>query len=184
MPSCPDGQTRCGDGCFNLLTSAEHCGACEGDGGGPCAEGEQCSGGVCAPECAAGGTLCDDGTGSLTCQDLTASHDHCGACGTVCAADQICFGGACVVGSCSAIGRQICAGACVDVDGNAMHCGRCNNPCAEGLFCDHSICASDCSGTADVCEGHCADTQTDLENCGNCATSCPIDQECSLGECR
>jgi hypothetical protein len=187
--SCPSGQTRCGDECFDLMTSAEHCGACEADDGGvggACAEGQACYDGTCGQDCARSATNCPDALGSsFTCEDLTAAQDHCGDCGTACTDTEVCFGGQCVTGSCPDVNRQMCSGACVDVRGNPLHCGNCNHPCQSDLpLCDNGFCSSSCVSGHTECLGHCVDLVTDLENCGACGNSCAIGEECHLSECR
>jgi hypothetical protein len=83
---CPEGKTRCNDGCVNLKTDERHCGSCSNS----CAEGQECVGGMCQ------GGGCPSGTTT---------------CGTeCCAGGQECVGGVCQCPS----GTTLCGGNCVD----------------------------------------------------------------------
>jgi predicted outer membrane repeat protein len=78
--ACPGSETCCNDGCADLQTDPDQCGAC----GNPCAEGQSCQGGVCGVVCGSdfcpsANAICVDGscqTCSVTCTGSAA------ACGT------------------------------------------------------------------------------------------------------
>lgn len=74
----------CGDGCFDLDESSDHCGACDQ----PCPGGQACSGGVC--ECNGNKEFCDG-----TCVNVNNDPDHCGGCNEACAVGEMCAGGKC-----------------------------------------------------------------------------------------
>ena len=81
---CPEGKTRCNDGCVNLKTNERHCGSCSNS----CAAGQECVRGVCQGGCPSGTTTC----------------------GTECCAEgQECVGGVCQCPS----GTTLCGGNCV-----------------------------------------------------------------------
>lgn len=112
--SCPTGQTLCGNLCVTTGTDRTNCGAC----GRTCAAGQVCSNGTCAVDCAADLATCTsasdsdagtDGGGARYCANVSNDRENCGACGTACAAGQICAAGACVT-SCGA-GTTACGGA-------------------------------------------------------------------------
>ena len=130
------------------------------------------------PASCLGGTLCADGK----CHDLVSDHDDCGACGTVCAAGQVCSAGACAL-TCGG-GTIACSGSCIDPQTNGAHCGAsadCTGTnvgaaCATGEACVAGKCVAACgssaSGSLRVCSGVCTDTDFDLANCGACGKPC------------
>ena len=70
-PTCPDGQTICGDVCADLAIDPDHCGACDNPVPG-CVGGE--------PGCAEDGEIiCGD-----TCINAWGDDANCGACGAQC----------------------------------------------------------------------------------------------------
>jgi hypothetical protein len=76
--------------------------------GTACKDGEVCSKGACALECAGGATKCGD-----LCVDTQLDAANCGACGAACGADESCTQGACGI-ACVA-GSTLCDEACVDL---------------------------------------------------------------------
>lgn len=86
---CKDGEARCGAGggvCVDVLSSAEHCGACDAR----CEGGRACVDGACsADRCVEGLRACAGG-----CVDLSRDSLHCGACGLRCAGE--CGAGRCL----------------------------------------------------------------------------------------
>ena len=73
--TCPDGQTRCGDACFDLTSDRVHCGSCER----ACGDSESCTSAICRGACTGGQTDCGG-----ACVDTTMDPSHCGACDTAC----------------------------------------------------------------------------------------------------
>jgi hypothetical protein len=55
VPECPDGETWCGAGCFDLMVAPDHCGTCDS----LCSTLDVCARGVCAPACSAGTLDCN-----------------------------------------------------------------------------------------------------------------------------
>ena len=94
---CPESQELCDGLCYDLDTTANHCGAC----GTTCAAGEVCNAGTCEFGCPTGLTECDGG-----CVDTQTSGTNCGACGAACAAGEVCDAGACST-SCAASAASI-----------------------------------------------------------------------------
>jgi hypothetical protein len=90
--------TMCGGVCRDLSTDYYNCGACGnacgsgGSGAEPKGGGVSvCLEGKCVRRCGPGFVAC----GSL-CVALATDRDHCGVCGRVCAATDLCVSGACV----------------------------------------------------------------------------------------
>jgi hypothetical protein len=140
---CPTGHANCGGECFDLRTSAGHCGSCETS----CGAGEVCLEGVCCPE---GHANCGG-----ECFDLRTSAGHCGSCETTCAAGEVCRDGRCK-SDCG--GLDQCGTECVDLASNPNHCQRCGNECPAPP-----------NGTA-VCYGAC-DIRC-IEPSQRCGNSC------------
>lgn len=100
---CPAGLSWCFDVCVDLATGrglpSQHCGAC----GRACERGTVCMGGACANPCPAGRLYCDGNIDlAIACVDVAVGRrtatgtEHCGMCGSSCAAPLGCSGGACV----------------------------------------------------------------------------------------
>ena len=70
-------------GCFDLTSSAEHCGSC----GTPCEAGAVCTQSQCCPT---GTSYCSSG-----CVDILTNPDNCGACDAGCPAPAQCSAGTC-----------------------------------------------------------------------------------------
>lgn len=133
------------------------------------------------------------------CVDLTASRDHCGACGQRCPAPPR-TQAQCVAGAC----HTRCEPGFGDCDGDdangceadlasRLHCGACGARCDEPTpVCDAargaSHCASGCGDTSLRCAGACVDPQTNVEHCGRCRNECPTPRNgraiCVDGACR
>lgn len=89
---CPSGLTLCSDGCVDLRTDLDHCGACDA----PCTIDlpdayPVCAESTCRYECTGGLTACGSG-----CVDTTTSNAHCGGCGRPCPTG--CVDGFCDIG--------------------------------------------------------------------------------------
>jgi hypothetical protein len=125
--------------------------------------------------CATGQTFCGG-----ACVDLTDSVAHCGACGSACAAGQVCSGGACRM-PCE-VGQTRCGAACVDVQTSAAHCGACGAACPAGAMCVAGACVT-CAAPRAMCGAACVDPQTDPSHCGACDRACPVGEACVAGAC-
>jgi hypothetical protein len=121
----------------------------DGDGPGPCPEGQ---------------TRCGD-----SCVDTTADPMHCGGCFNACTAGMSCVDSVCVCPG----GLRDCGGVCVDVASNPAHCGECYNACPEGLVCSSGVCSTECGEGLTNCSGACVNLSSDPMNCGECGNICP-----------
>lgn len=154
--TCPAGTEACDDGCFDVTSSASHCGGCSA-----CAAGQLCCGGHCRPPQAGFG--CCGGAWV----DLGSTAQHCGSCGTVCPAGQLCCNGTCktsctTASPCGAGGQPgqvccgttwrtpqagwgCCAGAWVDLTSDESNCQGCGRACASGEVCHAGQCGTACA---------------------------------------
>ncbi len=169
-PSCPTGQSACGQACVDLRADNANCGRC----GNACGAGATCQTGVCT--CAAG--LSDCGSG---CVDLQASGSHCGSCANACGTGTICSAGSCVRGSCPG-GQTSCNGACVDTSTSALNCGGCGMACPAGSSCSGGKCG--CGSGLVSCGGGCVDTSSNSQHCGGCNAACSAGSACVSGVCK
>src|SRR4051812_26313087 len=76
---------------------------------------------------------CPDG-----CANLQQDRDHCGLCGTVCAATDVCSAGTCQP-NCQT-GLSECSGTCTNLASDALHCGTCSNACLVSESCISGAC--------------------------------------------
>ncbi|MCA9707134.1 MAG: hypothetical protein KDK70_14880 [Myxococcales bacterium] len=123
-------ETCGGEACLDLMSDAQHCGACDA----PCPAGVACDAGSCA--CPMGTMVCGD-----ACVDTNANGQHCGGCDSPCDPGMVCSAGVCAA-SCGALTQ--CDGGCVDTEVDALHCGDCNQPCPMGSACQGGSC--ECPG--------------------------------------
>ncbi len=93
------GRDDCGGECVNLDFDAGHCGGCAT----PCAADEGCVFGACIPgdsdlcgACPDGWVCCENEWGEGDCASLRTEDRHCGGCGVVCGAGEICEDALCV----------------------------------------------------------------------------------------
>ena len=131
--------------------------------------------------CVGGATRCGD-----QCVSLRSDHEHCGACGNVCAAGERCEMGRCAL-TCPA-GATMCqpdggAARCVDLQRDPASCGACGTVCPAGTVCMAGVCATACAASLTACGQSCRNLQTDPQHCGACGTACPAGQACERGAC-
>ena len=106
---------------------------------------------------------------------------NCGACGTTCAAGEICAASACVA-SCGT-GLADCGGSCTNLSTDEANCGACGSTCGAGEVCIAGSCSFSCPGSLSNCGGSCIDTDIDPANCGGCGTTCAAGEICAGGSC-
>jgi stigma-specific protein Stig1 len=82
---------------------------------------------------AAGQHMCNG-----TCVSMQGNPDHCGACGNVCSAAQVCLSTGCA-GSCPEP-LSACDRRCVDRSRDSANCGRCGHTCEAGNGCLDGAC--------------------------------------------
>jgi hypothetical protein len=183
------------NGCeVDTQTSAAHCGRCGQvctftNAAGACVAGA-CAIGACSALFGNCNGLAADGCET----NLNTSNQHCGACGSPCAAGSVCSAGRC--GSTCGAGTVMCAVGCVNTTNNPDHCGVCGNACPTPpnatRTCVSSACSyacltgfADCNRTStDGCE---RSVNTDPANCGGCGITCvtPANSvpRCNAGTC-
>lgn len=169
-PTCPPGQTRCGEQCVDVRSDAAHCGAC----GTACEADFACREGQCVRTgCPGGQALCDG-----ACVDTREDERHCGACGRQCPAHLTCREGRCL---CPEASQRDCGGQCVDTRADERHCGLCNKRCAPGQSCQDGVCR--CGSGQTLCGGACVNLQTSEQHCGSCGKRCAPNADCRSGRC-
>jgi len=184
---CSPGETLCNDECVDLLSSSEHCGACNS----PCASGEGCRGGECQELPGGGGIDCPSGQipCGQECVNPRLDEDHCGDCGTACPDGYGCMDGTCCDPDGCPAPTAWCDGDCYDLQRSKSHCGTCDTRCESSQYCINGVCdvigdrGAGCTVNELFCSGDCVDPRTDSANCGACGTVCPPGRECSGGSC-
>lgn len=177
---CPVGTTACPEGCVNLQTDPNHCGAC----GAVCPSGS-CNAGICAQNstgCSAGTVEC----GSLGCvapADCVTGGCAAGEmdCGSGCVAVVSCLpaSGECPPGTLNCDNKG-----CIDPMTSKAHCGQCNYACnGDNLICADGVCSSPCEGGLLPCGGTCTDVSSNIIHCGACNATCPALATCSQSQC-
>ena len=215
---CTPGQVQCTDPtsgaktCVDPLKDRDNCGACVGQGGTKCADGQICSNGVCTLSCQTGLANCGG-----TCIDPQTDPNHCGVdatCGGgdpagspagVCGAGRVCSAGHCVAQDCPpgetscsipawnpltnyTVGNQIVNG------GNLYQCVTSGKSAASGgPSGSGSAIADDTAAWAFVAVApatgaECVNVKTDRNNCNGCNTvtnsqSCTDGEVCIAGSC-
>jgi len=118
--------------------------------GAGCIRSSQCCDGRCdtrrtTPRSGRNRCTCREGLVRCggVCVDPRTNHAHCGACGNVCPAVEICDGGECV---------------CEGDLGTDEHCSACGDACGSNQRCCNGACtdlgtASNCTACGDVCNG-------------------------------
>lgn len=151
---CPDGRTMCEDGCYNLQTNNNRCGACDN----VCPAGSTCMAGVCT--CPSPLTLCGD-----RCVNTQADQTHCGACNSPCVGLSACTAGRCAcVPHCEIDASNVACGSPVpNACAGGPSCGI-GRQCAIGSLCNVVTGTCNCvplcppgvaCGTSDGCGGSC-----------------------------
>ncbi|MEZ4314385.1 MAG: fibrinogen-like YCDxxxxGGGW domain-containing protein, partial [Polyangiaceae bacterium] len=161
--TCGAGTADCdgiaANGCETSTLAQGNCGGC----GVVCPAAPNaspvCAGGTCAFACAPGFGDCD-GDASNGCEtNLATSPTSCGACGTICTAQNaaaVCLGGTCGVGACNS-GFGDCDGdsqnGCeTDVSSDNASCGGCGVAC-NGT-CTNGLCAGSGCNNPNGCAGN------------------------------
>ncbi len=93
-----------------------------------------CASSKCGIDCPDAMALCTD----EICYDTQNHHDHCGSCGTACAATTEW----CTQGHCCALQNEYCSGGCVNVFTDNSNCGSCGHACDGGSTCGGGVCAA------------------------------------------
>jgi len=203
---CGGGQLDCdgnpANGCeTNVNSDIDHCGGCA----------TVCSSTNNTPTCVAGQCVvnqCNVGYGNCNgsaidgCEiNLMTNPAHCGACGTVCSANNgtpSCVNGQCVASTCNA-GFADCNGLSLDgceinTTNNPLNCGGCGNICSPNNAtpsCTAGQCIENChAGFAD-CNGWAVDgceisISNNAFNCGGCGIVCSANNgtpSCVAGQC-
>jgi hypothetical protein len=190
---CDADETCCGDGCFNLKTSQNHCGDCDTD----CdaltgVDGPFCDGSICDyTQCAEEFLECNDTTedGCETASDM----NNCSACGDKCDDPNVYLhteANACDASACSYTcvdGYDSCdadpANGCETPLGTVTDCGVCGHACAgsnAGELCidvaGNIQCGceqdGDCTGDRMCCGGTCVPHAE--SHCADCDSACSI----------
>ncbi len=147
---CPSADQRVCDGiCRAVQSDPASCGSC----GHVCAEGEQCSAGLC--RCADGRADCGG-----ACVDVASDPTNCGACGAACPGQTLCTtdgaGATSCQAQCALSTQTACGRACIALATDAQNCGACGRACGTGERCDAGLCVADlylaCYNTDDVRE--------------------------------
>lgn len=171
--ACAEGLTRCGEGCYDVESDPNNCGACFN----ACQSGQVCDQKACASACSGGKTNC-----SGACVDLQSDPWHCGDCATACTPGSVCGSGTCNL-TCPS-GQTACAGSCVDTQSDDQHCGACGAACSLGQKCTAGKCAVSCTTGQTLCAGSCVDTETNQNHCGSCDKPCNAGEACTGGQCK
>jgi hypothetical protein len=188
--TCAAGFGNCdGDaanGCeTDLSATPAHCGSC----GQACDSGNgtaSCTTGTCGIACNAGFADCDGDPANGCEVTLATDASHCGACGTVCSANNgapTCSNGLCVT-ACDA-GFANCDGSAangceVQLASDPAHCGACGTACNSTngtATCSASTCGITCNAGFGNCDGNATNgcevnLSADPAHCGGCGTVC------------
>jgi hypothetical protein len=207
VASCESGYQNCNgiatDGCeSHVPDDATNCGAC----GNACSLSHAvagCASGTCiVSSCSPGYENCN-GADSDGCEvNLTADPVHCGACSTVCNANNgiaTCSAGLCGIvcnGNHDNCDGDVAANGCeTDLTSTTLHCGSCTTACTNGngtTNCVSGVCAPICNAGYLSCDNNLVNgceqnVFTDTSHCGGCATACGAyvhaNAQCASGVC-
>ena len=170
---CFGGQTMCGETCYDLTKTTEHCGSCDNNCKdltgwiNPTCSESQCHADGCKVE--SGG--CFDST-SQTCVDGNNDVLHCGKPGEDC---QPCT-------SSDPNGFPYCDG------------GTCTTRCNDNYYWNGTKCVlhttpTTCNNGETMCDGECFDTTNTTNHCGSCDNNCNdltgwINPSCNDSQCQ
>lgn len=178
---CAAPRMYCGSDCFDVQTSAAHCGMCFA----ACADKETCVAGKCVAPCPAGHTRCGS-----ACVNTASDPAHCGACDKACAGMENCNAGTCSL-SCD-FPNKACGGKCVNIQFDANHCGDCDKVCPSGAKGTGNCTSGSCVLTCESGFGNCDDNasngcevnlaSTDA-HCGGCFKACSATETCLASKC-
>jgi hypothetical protein len=198
VAACDTGRGDCdgnaSNGCeVDVTGTVAHCGGC----GRACNLANataSCAMGRCAVMACAEGFRDCDGDPANGCEVNTrADNGNCGACGTVCAAGQVCAMGACTL-SCPS-GQTACQSGCFDVQTAPGHCGACDRACPAranaAVGCAAGVCTAACNNGYGDCDSDPAtgcetDLRSAVAHCGACGRSCAVaggTAACVNGQC-
>ncbi len=188
---CRASENCCDYLCVDEDSDPDNCGGC----GIQCDEGEPCIGGQCScvheidqttEICSEQQTCCglQGISGYMSCAFLNHDWDHCGSCGNICGAMELCLGGhcACVLADrtlevCSDSEQCCPASGCQGLAGDPNNCGSCGSQCGSGELCVDGLCL--CGSTVGDSDSP-ACTQ-DQACCGEPA-SCQDVTACACGD--
>ncbi|MBK8255919.1 MAG: hypothetical protein IPK82_25040 [Polyangiaceae bacterium] len=191
------------NGCeVDLLNDHKNCGSCNSacslaNATAGCAAGA-CTVAMCTP----GFANCDNIAVNGCEINLKTDVLNCGVCGTVCNlanSDEVCSGGVCTVGNCTApfanCDNNDANGCEVNTDSSVGNCGACGNTCvvANGTpACATGQClVASCNSGFANCDNNAANgcevnLNTSVGNCGACGNVCDLpnaNEGCSAGSC-
>jgi len=179
---CTPPEVACNNRCTNLMTSSQHCGACNTPvpPNSTCVSGNiQCNGTL---------ELCDG-----VCTNTQTSLLHCGSCNSPVPPNSTCVSGE---AQCNATRYKNCDNPggtvvqCSDTNTDISNCGTCDNnlnanpnTANDGAECINGVgqCKTGRTNCAASGTFNCVNLQTDLNNCGACSSNNQNATSCSGG---
>ena len=173
-PSCPEGQSYCGNKCIDVTGDSKNCGHC----GSACPQGLRCVDRACVFCPLELPSLCGE-----SCVNVLRDEKNCGDCGKACKKGWLCEVGECRCPN----GFTDCGGNCIDLLTAPKHCGKCGQTCSGKQSCYLGVCIEeDCKNKQPPltkCGNACVSTTQNPLHCGACDTTCRKDQICLKGKC-